>query len=106
MKKILAIFIFLGIITAGFCSSGLMANLLNAELIADTEVSACCNDKTVSHYGEEVTAVIASFGFTMPAVLLLLVSFLLFVYIEPAIFQSLYSPYNFHKFSRGVFQLE
>jgi len=106
MQKIIAIFSFLGLLTLGFCSSGVMANVLEQGSMEHTMASECCEGQTIAHHTEEIAAVIMEFNTYTPVALLILVFTVLFVYRERYLFQGVYSHYNFHKFSQGVFQLE
>jgi|GEM_PF-4863454 len=109
MKKLVSGLIFLGLVIATFCSSGWMANTVNAMHGHGTDhVSECCDYETASgHHIEETIAIASLFNdFAVPAALLILVLTVVFLQEKPPSFVGNYLPYFFHKFSRGVFQLE
>lgn len=109
MKKLVSGLIFLGFIIAIFCSSGWMANTVNAMHGHGADhVSECCDYETASgHHTEETIAIAPLFNdFAVPAAILILVLAVVFLQKKIASFKGSYLPFFYHRFSRGVFQLE
>ncbi|MFT7183768.1 MAG: hypothetical protein ACI9QC_000090 [Oceanicoccus sp.] len=106
MRKPIAILIFLGVIATVFCSSGFMAKTLNSGAMAHSTPSECCEDQAIAHQSDDISAVFFNLYPSLPGVFLLIFAAVLFGFNPKPNFQTSYTLYQFHKFSRGVFQLE
>jgi len=109
MKKLVSGLIFLGILIATFCSSGWMAHTISDMTShGAAHVSECCDYKTdAGHHTEETIAIAPLFNdFSVPVALLILVLAVVLFQRKIPLYEGSHSPFYFHRFSRGVFQLE
>ena len=74
--------------------------------MAHSTPSECCEDQAIAHQSDAISAVFFNFYSSLPGVFFIIFAAVLFEFSKKPNFKTSYTPYQFHKFSRGVFQLE
>jgi hypothetical protein len=103
-QKFIAL-ITLGLILLSFGVNGLQIHSMDSEIMMHNTASKCCDDHAIADDSEDTYAALQSFSSLIPTIFLVL-ALILFGLTPLPKFRSQYSPYQLHKLSRGVFQLE